>query len=138
MSGRHSRLASLWPLACSAFPCSPLLSCSRRQLRLDARVRRSSRLSKLRVALDAALSESSLAREDAARAEQEATAELTRTVWPTQLSGLCARAIVLHVLKAATAVRGAGADLLLERSTSRLPACPEQPSSCRLLPIHAL
>jgi len=66
---------------------------------------RQASLNQWRSALDTTLAEAYHSREDARRAEQEATAELTRTVWPTQLSGLCARAIVLHVLKAATAVR---------------------------------
>ena len=62
-------------------------------------------IAKLRASLDGALAESATAREASRRAEHEATAELGRTVWPTQLAGLCARAIVLHVLKAAALVR---------------------------------
>ncbi|KOO22654.1 pkd domain-containing protein [Chrysochromulina tobinii] len=61
-------------------------------------------IAKLRASLDGALAESATAREASRRAEHEATAELGRTVWPTQLAGLCARAIVLHVLKAAALV----------------------------------
>jgi hypothetical protein len=61
--------------------------------------------------LDGALAESATAREASRRAEHEATAELGRTVWPTQLAGLCARAIVLHVLKAAALVRSTAEQL---------------------------
>ena len=68
-------------------------------------------IAKLRASLDGALAESATAREASRRAEHEATAELGRTVWPTQLAGLCARAIVLHVLKAAALVRSTAEQL---------------------------
>ena len=97
-------------------------------------------LARLRNELDAALADTAEAREDASQAEKEALAELTRTVWPSLSCGLCARAIVLHVLKATAAVRNATAALesrAYENHNAYTDAAADQFSraatSCRLL-----